>query len=62
MRSKRKILIACLEQCQAHNKLPVLANLFSRVILVGSLSFDNDLSKSPLRLLPLQHWGQEMLL
>lgn len=42
MRSKHKILIACLEQCQAHNKPPVWANLFSRIVLVGVLFFDDD--------------------
>lgn len=40
----------------------MLANLFSRIILVGVWFFDNDPSKSPFRLLPLEPWGQEMLL
>lgn len=38
----------------------MLANLFSRIILVGVWFFDNDPSK--FRLLPLEPWGQEMLL
>lgn len=62
MRSKDKILIACLEQCQAQNKLPVLADLFSRIILVGGLFCDNDPSKSRFKLHPQEPWGQEMLL